>query len=106
MNTALFVSPLRLIICLVSTCLVASAMSIRAMIPRLNRAKAALLICDVQVKFEPLIYRSSSVIDNIALLNGVANIMGMPVVVTEQYPKFFGATSKVRLLSQLRTTHR
>jgi ABC-type microcin C transport system permease subunit YejB len=71
---------------------------IRAMVPRLHRATTALLICDVQVKFESLIYRSSSVIDNIALLNGVANILGMPVVATEQYPKVFGPTSKVRYL--------
>jgi hypothetical protein len=100
MNSAFFASPFRLIICLVIYCVVDSAMSrgIRAVVPRLHRATTALLICDVQVKFESLIYRSSSVIDNIALLNGVANIMGMPVVATEQYPKVFGPTSKVRYL--------
>lgn len=102
MNTAFFASPFRLIICLVTYCVVARAMSrfVRE-VPRLKLAEAALLICDVQVKFESLIYRSSSVIDNIALLNGVANLLNIPVIVTEQYPKVFGPTSKVRYFLDL-----
>jgi nicotinamidase-related amidase len=51
-----------------------------------------LLICDVQTKFQPLIYRSASVINRCSLLNNVATALNMPVIVTEQYPKAFGST--------------
>ena len=62
--------------------------------PKLHRP-AHLLICDVQEVFSPLVYRSATVINNIALLNNVANILKIPVIVTEQYPKAFGRTVKV-----------
>lgn len=99
MKTAFFASPFRLIIYLVTYCVVARAMPrLVNPVPRVRLTDAALLICDVQVKFESLIYRSGSVIDNIALLNEVANTLDIPVIVTEQYPKVFGPTSKVRYL--------
>ena len=63
--------------------------------PSIVRKHCALLICDMQTKFEPLIYRSASVINNIALLNNMANVLEIPVYVTEQYPKAFGHTCKV-----------
>jgi hypothetical protein len=94
-NLNLFI---RLFFCIVSSCLVGRAMSsLKVKIPRLRQATAALFICDVQVKFESLIYRSPTVTNNIALLNTVANILKIPVLVTEQYPKVFGPTVKVGL---------
>ena len=64
--------------------------------PKLHR-HTHLFICDVQEVFSPLVYRSATVINNIALLNNVANILKIPVIVTEQYPKAFGRTVKVSL---------
>ena len=61
-------------------------------ISRIDPFRAVLLICDVQTKFQPLIYRSASVINRCALLNNVANALNIPVIVTEQYPKAFGVT--------------
>lgn len=65
---------------------------------RLNSFSTILLICDMQVRFAPLIYRSSTVTNRIALLNNVANVIKIPVIVTEQYPKAFGATIKVLIV--------
>lgn len=62
---------------------------------KLNRRTAHLLICDVQEKLMPLIFRGKTVESNIALLNSVAKIIGIPTLVTEQYPKGLGATVKV-----------
>ena len=62
---------------------------------KLNRRTAHLLICDVQEKLMPLIFRGKTVETNVALLNSVAKIIGIPTLVTEQYPKGLGATVKV-----------
>lgn len=62
---------------------------------KLSRSNACLLICDVQEKLMPMIYRSKTVESNVALLNSVAKIMSIPTLVTEQYPKGLGATVKV-----------
>ena len=43
----------------------------------------------------PLIYRGKTVETNIALLNSVAKIVGIPTFVTEQYPKGLGPTVEV-----------
>lgn len=59
--------------------------------------KTFLFICDMQDKFSPLIYRSATVVNNMALLNNVANVLRIPVIVTEQYPKVFGRTVQVNL---------
>ena len=62
---------------------------------KLNRHRAHLLICDVQEKLMPLIFRGKTVEINVALLNSVAKILRIPTLVTEQYPKGLGATVKV-----------
>jgi hypothetical protein len=62
---------------------------------KLSRSNAYFLICDVQEKLMPMIYRSKTVESNVALLNSVAKIMSIPTLVTEQYPKGLGATVKV-----------
>jgi nicotinamidase-related amidase len=51
-----------------------------------------LLICDIQDKFSPLIYRGDTVINRAALLNDACKVLNIPVVVTEHYPKTFGKT--------------
>ena len=61
-------------------------------IPRINPRTSVLLICDVQTKFQPLIYRATSVVNRCVLLNDVAKTLSIPIIVTEQYPKAFGTT--------------
>ena len=61
-------------------------------VSRINPLSAVLFICDVQTKFQPLIYRAPSVINRCALLNDVAKTLSIPIVITEQYPKAFGTT--------------
>lgn len=65
----------------------------------LDPSRVILLICDVQTKFQPLIYRAASIINRCSLLNNVANTLNIPVIVTEQYPKAFGTTVPELVLS-------
>lgn len=59
---------------------------------RINRAKAGLVVVDIQEKFVPVIHELSRVIRNsLRLINGAA-ILRMPVFATEQYRKGLGAT--------------
>jgi hypothetical protein len=51
-----------------------------------------LFICDVQQKFSPLIYNFPTIANRINLLRGVSDILEVPYLVTEQYPKVFGPT--------------
>lgn len=53
---------------------------------------AALFVCDVQKVFQPLIHQMGAVEQGSATLLAVAKEAGLPVVVTEQYPKAFGVT--------------
>lgn len=57
---------------------------------RLN--SSALFVCDVQEKFRPLIAGFPTVIDTTRRMVQASNVLGIPVVVTEQYPKALGAT--------------
>ena len=64
----------------------------RRSLQRAEIDKCMLLICDIQDKFSPLIYRGDTVITRAALLNDACKVLNIPVVVTEQYPKTFGKT--------------
>lgn len=57
---------------------------------QLNPDKCVLFICDVQEKFKPSIAHFKTVVDNIRKMLEAANILGMPVVATEQYPNGLG----------------
>jgi isochorismate hydrolase len=58
----------------------------------LDAARAVLLIVDVQEGFRKAIPDMDSVAAHIAILAKAAARLGVPVVVTEQYPKALGAT--------------
>ena len=60
----------------------------------MSAADSALLIVDVQVKLMPLIPEHQWIVWNIRRLMDGANILGVPVVATEQYPKGLGPTVK------------
>jgi nicotinamidase-related amidase len=58
----------------------------------LDRDRAALVIVDVQEAFRPAVEEFDHVVDNTRRLMEGAKILGLPVVVTEQYPKGLGRT--------------
>jgi nicotinamidase-related amidase len=56
------------------------------------REETALLVIDVQERLMPVIHNSQQVFENINRLIQGAEILKLPVVVTEQYPKGLGNT--------------
>jgi nicotinamidase-related amidase len=58
----------------------------------LDRGRAALVVVDVQEAFRPAVRDFDAVAAGAATLVRGAHILGVPVVVSEQYPKGLGAT--------------
>jgi nicotinamidase-related amidase len=61
-------------------------------IPRLRRESTALLVIDLQERLQPSIHLGTDVAFNCGLLLDVADALGMPAIVTEQYVKGLGHT--------------
>ncbi len=59
---------------------------------KLDRARAALVVVDVQEAFRPAVLDFEQVAANVAVLVRGARVLGLPVLVTEQYPKGLGHT--------------
>jgi nicotinamidase-related amidase len=59
---------------------------------KLDRAKAVLVVIDVQEKLMPVIDGAQDVVRNVERLIRGAHILGVPVLVTEQYVKGLGPT--------------
>ncbi len=59
---------------------------------RLDRARTVLVVVDVQEAFRPAIDHFDDVVAASATLIQGAQALGVPVVVTEQYPQGLGAT--------------
>lgn len=60
---------------------------------KLDRARAALAVIDVQEAFRPAVLDFERVTENVGVLVQGARVLGLPVLVTEQYPKGLGATA-------------
>ena len=58
----------------------------------LDRERAALVVVDVQEAFRPAVQGFDEVVENTRRLMDGAEILGIPVIVTEQYPKGLGRT--------------
>jgi nicotinamidase-related amidase len=58
----------------------------------LHRVHSQLLIVDVQQKLVPVIPQATELLETTAFLLTAAQIMNVPVVVSEQYPKGLGPT--------------
>ena len=58
----------------------------------LDRERAALVVVDVQEAFRPAVGEFDAVAANTAVLVQGARALGLPVVVTEQYPRGLGET--------------
>ena len=59
---------------------------------KLDRNRAALAVIDVQEGFRPAVLDFDRVAASVATLVRGAQTLGLPVLVTEQYPKGLGAT--------------
>ena len=60
----------------------------------LDASRTVVLSCDMQERFAPSIAAFDAIAENAARVIAVANILEMPIVVTEQYPKVILATDK------------
>jgi nicotinamidase-related amidase len=60
--------------------------------PRLERDKAVVVVVDVQEGFRPAVQDFEDVAANVGRLVQGANALGVPVRVSEQYPKGLGST--------------
>jgi nicotinamidase-related amidase len=58
----------------------------------LDRERAALVVIDVQEAFRPVVGEFETVAHNAGVLVQAARELGLPVVVTEQYPQGLGET--------------
>ena len=58
----------------------------------LDRTRAALVVVDVQERFRPAVLDFDRVARGVATLVQGARTLGIPVLVTEQYPKGLGST--------------
>jgi nicotinamidase-related amidase len=58
----------------------------------LDRNRSALVIIDVQEKLFPRVHDHEGVLARLDLLIAAAKLMGIPLILTEQYPKGLGTT--------------
>lgn len=63
-------------------------------IPMLDREDSLLLVVDVQSRFVPVIYEGEALVKQVGILMQAANIIGIPTLVSEQYPKGLGHTDE------------
>jgi nicotinamidase-related amidase len=66
---------------------------VKAKSSRIIRNKAALVVIDIQERLLPAIFEGDRVVRNTVRLIKGARILGIPVLVTEQYKKGLGATT-------------
>jgi nicotinamidase-related amidase len=61
----------------------------------MNRDQSVLLVVDIQERLLPHIHEGQAVLDNAVWLVRVAQRLGVPVMLSEQYPKGIGPTVAV-----------
>ncbi|XP_056299974.1 isochorismatase domain-containing protein 2 [Pseudoliparis swirei] len=61
-------------------------------IGRLSTNDSVLLLCDMQEKFRPNIFQFTNIVSNAARLLQASRVLGIPSILTEQYPKGLGPT--------------
>lgn len=66
---------------------------------RLEATRSTLVVVDIQEKFRPLIHGMEQVLTGSSRLIRFCQLMDIPIMVTEQYPRGLGVTiSEIRLL--------
>jgi nicotinamidase-related amidase len=68
------------------------ASSGRRLVGKLKPETSMLLLCDIQDRFRPLIWRGETVVNTSRYMTSVAKALDIPVVITQQYTKVFGDT--------------
>jgi len=66
--------------------------SSRRIVGKLKPETSMVLLCDIQERFRPLIWRGETVINTSRYTTSVAKALDIPVAITQQYTKVFGAT--------------
>ncbi|XP_066539092.1 isochorismatase domain-containing protein 2 isoform X2 [Hoplias malabaricus] len=61
-------------------------------IGRLSTQSTVLLLCDMQEKLRPTTFHFTNIVSNAARLLQACRILGIPPILTEQYPKGLGPT--------------
>ena len=64
----------------------------RRAVGKLTPQNTALLVCDVQTRFRPLIHKMETVVNTTKFMTSMAKELSIPIVVSQQYTKVFGAT--------------
>lgn len=64
----------------------------RLSIGKLKPENTVFLLCDIQERFRPLIWRGETIIRTANYMTSVAKALDIPIVVTQQYTKVFGDT--------------
>eukprot|EP00977_Amphora_coffeiformis_P010405 scaffold2433_cov159-Amphora_coffeaeformis.AAC.2 len=59
---------------------------------KLHPSKTAILLCDVQERFRPLIHKMETVVQTCQYMTSVGSALEIPIVATQQYTKVFGNT--------------
>ena len=69
-----------------------SAAVVTRAVGKLQASKTAILLCDVQERFRPLIHKMETVVQTCQYMTSVGDALDIPVVGTQQYTKVFGNT--------------
>mmetsp|Transcript_7079 Transcript_7079/g.10139 ORF Transcript_7079/g.10139 Transcript_7079/m.10139 type:complete len:213 (+) Transcript_7079:59-697(+) len=69
-----------------------AANAAKRMVGKLSPESTAMLLCDIQQRFRPLIYRGETIVKTAQYMTSVAKALNIPVVATQQYTKVFGPT--------------
>lgn len=60
---------------------------------KIDKSESTLLVVDIQARLLPAIEEGASVLENALWLIGVAKRLGVPILVTEQYPQGLGRSA-------------
>ena len=66
----------------------------RRLVGKLKPESSVFLLCDIQERFRPLIWRGETVVSTSKYMTSVAKALDIPIVITQQYTKVFGETVK------------
>jgi nicotinamidase-related amidase len=70
----------------------ASKAASRLFVGKLQPESTALLLCDMQERFRPLIHNMETVVNTCRYMTSVGKALNVPVLATQQYTKVFGET--------------
>lgn len=68
--------------------------AVKRAVGKLSPATTSLLLCDIQERFRPLIYRGETVVRTAQFMTSLSKELEIPIVATQQYTKVFGPTVK------------